>query len=203
MRATFGGLVVLVAVALSACAAPMKTTSNGVSGFTGPPVPAATTGIPAVGAGGDPSAGYNTVDLVFLQQMIPHHLQSMQMTSWAPSRGASPEIQQIAAAQQAALPPEVQTMGRSLMSLGLQVPTDPGGHQHAGMTQADVTRLGTLSGKDFDTDFLALWNKHLLASVDMARAESQQGFNTGTRDLAASIARRDSAQVLALIKIAS
>ena len=203
---TGAGIAVLL---LSACAAATTTPNSTPSGFTGPPVPVGSgdvqPGIPAVGAGGDPSAGFNTVDLAFLQQMIPHHEQTLRMLALTATNGASPEVHQIAATEQTALPNEVEKMSTSLVSLGLAPPSsDPvNGPAADNVTDADVTRLAAKSGPDFDTYFVYLMNRQSRGSVALASGEADQGFNTPTRTLAAGIARRNTDLMLALSKLGS
>lgn len=160
--------------------------------------------MPGAGATRDPSEGFNVVDVVFLQQMIPHHTQALRIATLASGRAAAPEIERIAAEIQAALPVEIDQMSRALRSIGIDPPAESVGgvHAHAGgMTEEDVTRLGGLAGPDFDAAFASLLSQHSVGSVELARGEAEQGVNAGTRQLAASIAERDSDQVLELAKL--
>lgn len=84
-------------IALDGCA---QAPDQPVAGqpVLGTAMPTVTGASPSAGASEDhrPEDGFNTQDLVFLQQMIPHDEQALQMAEMALTRAASPDVRAIA-----------------------------------------------------------------------------------------------------------
>lgn len=146
--------------------------------------------------------GFTIADVVFLQQMIPHHQLALRMSDMAITRASSPGIKALARQLTSDLG-EVRQMSGWLLSLGI----DPGlagggGHNHdGGPTAQDLANLANLSGVAFDGSFRDLIMRHSLGAIELAHAEVKQGSNAGTRRLAAQIATRESNRVITVGRI--
>lgn len=187
---------IVVSVVLSGCASPESAPAASTGPALGPPLPAG----PALPTQApDPGEPFNIYDIVFIQQMIPHHQQTLEMAELAATRATDPRLRRVASGVLAVLPGEIQQMSYALASLGIDPTTLAGGHAHAGgMTEGDVAALASLSGTEFDDRFRDLMIDHSLGAVTQAREEAQLGENGPTTRLAVEIARRESDQVLTL-----
>jgi uncharacterized protein (DUF305 family) len=134
-------------------------------------------------AGSD--AAHNDADVVFAQQMIPHHEQAVEMADLAADRAESQEVKDLAADIEAAQGPEIETMTGWLEAWGEDVP-DAGmsGMDHGDtssddmdgmMSDDDMAGLETASGQEFDQMFLTMMIEHHEGAIDMAQTERADG----------------------------
>ncbi len=135
---------------------------------------------------------FSEADVRFMNDMIHHHAQALDMARLAPGNGASPSVQTLAARITNAQRDEIRTMQRWLEDRGLPAPEvhetangvvvhDPGhgGHgahgaqAHASMpgmlTPAQIEALGRARGPAFDRHFLELMIEHHRGAVVMVR----------------------------------
>ena len=113
-------------------------------------------------------------DTRFMQDMIPHHNQAVQMSVLVPERTNNAAIIDLAGKIEASQADEIRFMQDWLRDRDEKVP-DPTAHhamhmQHemAGMaTPAQMAKLATLSGTDFDRLFLELMIPHHEGAVTM------------------------------------
>lgn len=139
-------------------------------------------------------AGHNDADIAFAQQMVPHHEQAIEMTRLVPAADASPEVVELAAQIQKAQQPEIDTMRGWLDDWDA---TEDGGHDMSGthdmkgmdgmMSDADMDRLGTLTGDAFDQAWLTMMIAHHEGAVAMARDELDEGDAPEAKRLARDI----------------
>ena len=116
------------------------------------------------------------------------------------TQAASPEVKQLAAQIQAAQDPEINTMTGWLNAWGQ--PTSMSGmtghsmdSMPGMMNDADMTKLGTLSGSAFDRQFLTMMTAHHTGAIAMARTELAQGQYGPAKELANSIITDQTAQI--------
>jgi uncharacterized protein (DUF305 family) len=151
--------IVVMAVALSACGRPGSPESA-------PSAPAEPV-----------SSIHNSQDVMFAQQMIPHHQQAVDMSKMVPSHSANPTLQTVAI--------HIQTDQRAEISLLTDFLTRWGepvaGHAPMPMAMdgmvdpATMNRLQTLTGTDFDTLWITSMISHHQGAVTMAEAELAHG----------------------------
>ncbi len=138
--ARFAGVLLAGGLALAAC--------------SGGDEPAATsTSVPA-------DATFNTADVTFAQNMVPHHEQAVEMAELVPDRSTDPQVLDLAQRIRAAQGPEIDTLdgwlqdwGRPAADEGSEDGDDSGmGHSGMGgmMSDEDMSALGGASGTDFD-----------------------------------------------------
>ncbi|MFC4057297.1 DUF305 domain-containing protein [Planomonospora corallina] len=140
-------------------------------------------------AAGDVSAD----DVAFLQMMVAHNRQGMEMAGLVADRSAREDVKELAAEAGAAQRAEATAMARRLY--GWDQPLTGGGHAHGDHAELhatgpeEITTLRRMSGAAFDTRFLNVFIAHQHNAVEMARAEIRTGRNPQVLDLAHRIDR--------------
>ncbi|MFE1260387.1 DUF305 domain-containing protein [Streptomyces albogriseolus] len=150
---------------------------------------------------------HNTADVTFAKGMIPHHRQAVEMADLAPDRAQSAEVKKLAADIKKAQAPEIEKLSGWLTSWGEAVPAE-GAMDHSmhggmeGMMSAEeMTALGNVSGKAFDTAFMEMMIKHHEGAVEMAKTEQADGAHTPARKMAADIIASQSAEIEQMKKL--
>jgi uncharacterized protein (DUF305 family) len=123
---------------------------------------------------------FTPADVHFMTGMIGHHAQALVMTALAPTHGASPAVQTLAARITNAQRDEIATMQRWLRDRGQPVPEihiegtelTVHGHEHAlhmpGMlTPEQLRELDRARGAEFDRLFLTYMIQHHKGAVTM------------------------------------
>jgi uncharacterized protein (DUF305 family) len=125
---------------------------------------------------------YTEADIRFMSGMIHHHAQAIVMARWAPTHGASAEVQTLAGRIINAQMDDIRLMQTWLRDRNQPVPEpnpkgmpmDMGGMQHEmlmpGMlTGEQMSRLDAARGADFDRLFLSLMIQHHQGAVAMVK----------------------------------
>ncbi|MFN2478670.1 MAG: DUF305 domain-containing protein [Pseudonocardiaceae bacterium] len=173
--ATAGGL-------LAGCGS--KTTPN----------PAPTPPRVASSAAPNPQQQHNQADVVFLQNMIPHHAQAIAMSQMASSQTTSPQVKDLATRINTEQSPQTQQMSDLLTAWGAPTPaTTANTGTMGGLGHGQTT--GTMSGAWFDRMFLQTMIIHHQDAVTMSQTELAQGSNPATRNLAQQIISAQQAQI--------
>lgn len=208
-RSTAGTLAVLLTAAvLAACGGGDDET-------------AAQTGAqPGAQSGAQPAAAgsFNPADVLFAQQMIPHHSQAVKMASLAAGRAKSPQVKKLAAEIVAAQGPEIETMQGFLEAWGKPLIPDMADMDHSSMTPEEMTAmtsgempgmapaeeltaLEAAKGKKFDRLFLAMMLEHHQGAVEMAQAEQSDGQDPAAIALAEEIESAQTAEIVRIEKL--
>lgn len=139
------------------------------------------------------------LDVMFLQMMLPHHQQGVEMVALAKERAQNEDLRMLAAAIEQTQATEADTMRGWLTSWGEPLTAPPDSHAgHGGMRESDpreVERLSALRGAEFDQRLLNVMIAHQDDAVQMARWESGSGANREVKDLAERIDRSRTAQI--------
>ncbi len=117
---------------------------------------------------------YSADDVTFMQDMIPHHNQAVQMAALVETRTNSDEVREIAGRIDTAQADEIEFMQGWLRDRGESAP-DPTAHHAmhmshdmAGMASPeDMAELASLEGVDFDRKFLTLMIAHHEGALEM------------------------------------
>ena len=141
------------------------------------------------------SPKFNEADVTFVQGMIPHHQQAIEMAKMAEGRAVTPEVQELAADIEAAQEPEIEMMTQWLEAWGEEVPSMDGGMDHGGMEDGDMGgmaaedmgQLEDASGPEFDRMFLTMMIEHHNGAIEMAQTEQANGENPDAVALAEKI----------------
>jgi len=110
--------------------------------------------------------GHTAADARFMQGMISHHAQAVEMTDLVASRASSDSIRKLAQRIQVSQADEIKMMERWLSTRGEEVPSahahqTMGGALMAGMlTPDEMSRLSAAKGREFDRLFLEGMIKH-------------------------------------------
>ena len=143
-----------------------------------PATPADTSLSPAAQARADSGRPrYTAADVRFMQGMIAHHAQALQMTRWAATHGARADVRTLAERIDVSQRDEIATMQRWLRERGEAVP-DPIAHLgHAGMhadtlmpgmlTADELAQLDRARGAEFDRLFLTYMIRHHEGALTM------------------------------------
>lgn len=191
------GLVLVAAVGLGACSS--SSDHSGMPAMSSP----TTIAIPA-------SANYNATDIGFAQGMIPHHAQAIEMADLALANTTNPDVLALANKIKAAQSPEIEKLSGWLRQWGQTVPSSTDGsmdHDMSGMggmmmdgmmSQADMDRLETSTGTEFDRLWLELMIQHHEGAVKMSNTEVADGKNPEAIALAQSIISSQQAEITAM-----
>jgi uncharacterized protein (DUF305 family) len=178
-------LVALVALALGAAGCGGGGGSSSQDQAQAPPE----TNIVQAGAPGEPSrqlspeeaAKVNAIqpteaDVEFMQGMIHHHAQAIQMADWVPDRTASTSLRLLARRMAVTQEGEIELIERWLAAQGL-APQSHGGHQlMPGMlTQKQLDRLKANKGRAFDRLWLRYMTLHHEGALTMVRDLRTEG----------------------------
>ncbi|GAB1818027.1 DUF305 domain-containing protein [Herbidospora sp. RD11066] len=154
-----------------------------------------------------PPPSFNAADVMFLQMMIPHHEQGIEMAKIAEERSSRPEVKALASAIRATQSDEAKTMTTRLTRWEQPMDAAPGSHDaHGGLHDtrpSDILSLRDVPADQFDTNFLNLLTGHQHNAVDMARTEVKTGQDTSTKDLAKRIEESRNAQIKEMLRLLS
>lgn len=125
---------------------------------------------------------YTQADIDFMSGMISHHAQAIVMSKWAPTHGASAQVQTLAARIINAQRDEIRTMQTWLRDRGQPVPpASPkgmtmmmNGTEHTmlmpGMlTDEQMKQLDAARGTEFDRLFLTFMIQHHTGAISMVK----------------------------------
>lgn len=140
------------------------------------------------------STTFNSSDVSFAQEMVPHHRQAVEMAKLADTRASSHDVKTLAKAIEGAQDPEINTMVGWLKDWKKKVPSasmsgmDHGTSAMPGMmSDSDMTSLAGLSGTAFDTMFLTMMTAHHQGAITMANVEIAKGNSDEAIALATAI----------------
>lgn len=201
-------LALTLALGLSACGGDSTMSGSDGSMSHGSSTSTAATPAPSTTAAtGTPAAGpHNDADVAFATDMIPHHRQAVMMADMAATQSSNASVKELAAKIKAAQGPEITQMSGWLTGWAAPVPDASGmDHSMGGgmggddmngmMSDQDMTKMGTMSGADFDTAFLTGMTAHHEGAVKMAQQELTDGQNADVKKLAQAIIDSQTAEI--------
>ncbi len=145
-------------------------------------------------------AGYNADDVAFVNNMIPHHQQAVDLAALAQGRSTNAQLlalaQQISAAQQ----PEINVMKVFLVQWKENPDADSGHAGHGSTMQgmvddATMAKLQSSNGAEFDKLWLESMISHHQGAIEMAKAEIANGDNVDAKSLAKNIVTTQEAEI--------
>jgi uncharacterized protein (DUF305 family) len=152
-------------------------------------------------------------DVAFMQMMVLHHRQALQMSALAPDRADDEQVLAVAQRIEAAQAPEILVMAQWLTARSVDVPGvhedpatyDHSQHGHAGMvgmlTDDELDHLADADGDAFDRLYLEEMVRHHRGAVEMARYVLEHGADVQVNELATSIVAEQSAEIVRLERI--
>ncbi|MET8050865.1 MULTISPECIES: DUF305 domain-containing protein [unclassified Streptosporangium] len=196
-------IAVIAALSLSACtsepepsAAPQAQASAPVIA-PGRPGEVARTVDPSEAATLVPLPTANAADVKYVQDMIVHHRQALDMSALAPTRSEHTKLKGLASRIKDAQGPEIQFMTTWLQQQGQRVPEHHAGHgDMPGMaTPEQMEALKAASGKDFDRLFLQLMTAHHQGAITMSEQVLTSGSHVRIEELANDVSVTQSAEI--------
>jgi uncharacterized protein (DUF305 family) len=118
---------------------------------------------------------YTGADIKFMQGMIGHHQQAVEMVALIPARAARDDLRQLGKRIDISQTDEIAMMKHWLAVRGQQVPGDNATHMHGStlmpgmLTPEEMARLSAATGADFDRLFLQGMIKHHEGALTMVR----------------------------------
>jgi uncharacterized protein (DUF305 family) len=150
---------------------------------------------------------FNEADVAFMQMMVPHHAQAIEMAELAERHAGSTRVRRLAGRIRAAQGPEILMMAAWLEERDMAVPSaaedpsewDHSRHGHHGMsgmlTEAQMEELGRARGAAFDRLFLEGMIQHHRGAIDMADDVAVDGIDIMVGEVAADVALTQTAEV--------
>ena len=152
-------------------------------------------------------ADWNHTDVAFVQMMVPHHAQALEMSALAPKRADSLQVLALARRIKGSQGPEVMTMSSWLQTRDIEVPKagedpshyDHGEHGHMEMqgmlTREQLAELKAARGARFDRLFLRDMIGHHQGAVDMAQQVAVEGTDLQVSEIAADVNTGQTAEI--------
>ena len=163
LRAVFVGFVLTAAITAAACGATSETNPPIVQ----PGAPGQDSKVVKAEQARDLSkVRFTPADVTFMQGMIHHHAQALDMTELLATRTNSDDMKKLALRISVSQTDEIKMMRRWLAVRGQEVPGEhahhmPGAPMMPGMLNAEeMARLAAAKGTEFDRLFLAGMIKH-------------------------------------------
>jgi uncharacterized protein (DUF305 family) len=116
---------------------------------------------------------YTAADVRFMQGMIAHHAQALEMTALLPSRSSREDMRLLARRIDVSQADEIKMMQEWLRDRGQNVPSSHAHHAHGAalmpgmLTAEEMGRLAAATGAAFDRLFLELMIKHHAGALVM------------------------------------
>ena len=131
------------------------------------------------------AAQHNDADVTFLQGMIPHHAQAVEMADMALDNSLDAQVLDLAERIKAAQQPEIDQMTGWLEAWGEPVGPAGGGHgmgdmsggMGSMMSDEEMSQLGAMTGAGFDRMWLDMMIRHHEGAIEMAEQHQEDGQN--------------------------
>jgi len=156
------------------------------------PASTATSAPSAAANGAGPTDEFNESDVLFAQQMIPHHQQAVEMAEIALGSdvGASADVVDLATRIERAQAPEIDLMTSWLRDWGQPANADAAGEMSSMdgmMTDEEVDELRDARRDEFDRMWLEMMIAHHEGAIVMAETEQDGGSSDDAISLAGDI----------------
>ena len=125
---------------------------------------------------------YTASDVAFVQNMIPHHEQALEMIALIPERTSNPDLPKLAGRMEVSQTDEIRLLEAWLTARGEE---EPSGEHHHGpqheqlmpgmLTDAEMDQLASARGPTFDRLFLQYMIRHHEGAVIMAQDLTDSG----------------------------
>jgi uncharacterized protein (DUF305 family) len=140
----------------------------------------------------------NAADVAYVQNMIKHHEQALEMTRLADKHAEDKDVRGIADRIHDAQGPEIEAMKGWLRTN--DQPVEPeAGHDHATMpgmaTPEQMADLGRARGEDFDERFLRLMIAHHEGALTMATDVLAQGNDILVEEMANDVISSQASEI--------
>lgn len=164
-------VIALVAVTAAAC----RSGAGDAPVVVQPGAPGEPARVVRAPQGGAPAPLHTDADVQFMQGMIGHHAQALDMTELLKTRSTNPDMQKLALRIELSQRDEIKMMQEWLRGRGAAVPDEHAHHAHDAklmpgmLTPQDMARLAAAKGVEFDRLFLEFMIKHHQGALIMVR----------------------------------
>ena len=151
--------------------------------------------------------GHNDTDVMYLQMMVAHHGQGLEMVRLAAKSAERGEIRTLAQAIEVTQRDEVKLMTGWLNQWSAPTTVDhaPSAHaDHGGLPATgpeEIAALKKAKGAAFETAFLNLFVAHQHNAVEMARLETKQGSNAEAKAFAERVRASRADQIKQMLQL--
>lgn len=151
--------------------------------------------------------GYNDTDVMYLQMMVAHHEQGLEMVKLAERNASSPEVRTLAKAIDVTQSDEVKLMTGWLKQWSEPATVDhaPSAHaDHGGLPATgpeEIAALKKAKGAKFETTFLNLFVAHQHNAVEMAQLETAKGSNPEAKAFADRVRESRADQIQQMLRL--
>lgn len=147
-----------------------------------------------------PEQAHNEQDVAFVEHMIPHHRQALEMTALAREQASDARVENLAERISVAQLPEIVKMEGWISEWGVTTTTvDPAHAGHSAMegmmTPDQMKELKSATGLAFDRRFLEMMIEHHMGAITMAEEETRKGKDPEVVALANEIRGSQSTEV--------
>jgi uncharacterized protein (DUF305 family) len=183
-------LILAATLGLSACATTNETSSDN-----------------SMGSGGmmesdtlNDASDLSQNDVMFLQMMIPHHEQAVEMSTLAETNSTNPEVLALAVRIKAAQGPEIELMTKLLTDAGQAMMMDHSMGDNGMMGMDDMSALAAATGNEFDVLYLTGLIAHHEGAIDMTNPVASSA-NMEVKKLAENIVASQTAEIAEMTKL--
>lgn len=148
----------------------------------------------------DEAGVLSQADVMFLQMMIPHHEQAVEMSMLAETNSTNPEVLTLAARIKSAQGPEIELMSKLLTEAGQAMMMDHSMGDNGMLGMDDMSALASATGNEFDVLFLAGMIVHHEGATDMTNPVANSA-NLEVKKLAESIITSQTAEIADMTKL--
>jgi uncharacterized protein (DUF305 family) len=191
VKLRYGVVLCCVALALSGCGTDVSKSAE-------------TTSVTAAVQAGDE---YNDTDVMYLQMMVAHHEQGLEMVRQAGKKAERTEIRTLAEAVDVTQADEVELMKSWLTNWSKPATVDhaPSAHaDHGGLPATGPEEMAALKkakGATFETTFLNLFVAHQHNAVEMAAMEQKGGVNAEAKAFAERVRASRTDQIRQMLQM--
>ena len=139
-------------------------------------------------------------DVMFLQMMIPHHEQAVEMSTLAETNSTNPELLALAARIKAAHGPEIELMTKLLTDAGQAMMMDHSMGNNGMMGMDDMLALAAATGNEFDVLYLTGMIAHHEGAINMTNPVASSA-NMEVKKLAENIITSQTAEIAEMTKL--
>ena len=139
-------------------------------------------------------------DVMFLQMMIPHHEQAVEMSTLAETNSTNPELLALAARIKAAQGPEIELMKNLLTDAGQAMMMDHSMGDNGMMGMDDMSALAAATGNEFDVLYLTGMIAHHEGAINMTNPVASSA-NMEVKKLAENIITSQTAEIAEMTKL--
>jgi uncharacterized protein (DUF305 family) len=140
---------------------------------------------------------HNQADITFLQDLLPHHVQTGTMTDLARTKATSSRVKVLAARIRAEQDQQITRIRDLLGAWGVAIPAGASGNGSVpGMlSDQQMKQLSSASGNDFDQTFLRLMVDHQQGAIQLSQTELVQGSDPQAQRIAQDTVTRQQIEV--------